>query len=127
MLRTFTYLFGLAFTLVGVAGFLPNGHEILGVKAHQITLFHNFVHLSTGLSALYFAYQKPALITAYFTVFSPFYFSLGILGFLFGGNIFNLILVEPVDNLLHMAVAALGFVVGVILPRLLSKRKNSER
>jgi Domain of unknown function (DUF4383) len=121
MLRKFTYLFGVAFTLVGIAGFLPNGHEILGVKAHHITVFHNLVHLSTGLTALYFAYKKPTLLTTYFTVFSPFYFSLGILGFIFNGNIFNLILVEAADNLLHMAVAMIGFIAGVLMPKFMPK------
>lgn len=117
MLRKFTYLFGVAFTFVGIAGFLPNGHEIIGVKAHHITAFHNLVHLGTGLSSLYFAYKKPAFLTDYFMVFSPFYFSLGILGFIFKGNIFNLILVEDADNILHMAVAIIGFIAGVLMPK----------
>jgi Domain of unknown function (DUF4383) len=121
MLKKFTYLCGLAFTFVGIAGFLPNGHEIIGVKPHQITAFHNLIHLSSGLSAFYFAYQKPGLINTFFTVFAPFYFALGVLGFIFNGNIFNLVIVESIDNIFHMAIGALCFVVGTIVPRFFGK------
>jgi hypothetical protein len=122
MLKKFTYLFGVAFTFVGLAGFLPNGHAIIGVKSHQITAFHNVIHLSTGLSAFYFAYQKPGLIRTYLTVFAPFYFALGVLGFIFNGNIFNLVIVEPIDNFLHMMIATLCFVVGLVIPNLMREK-----
>jgi Domain of unknown function (DUF4383) len=124
MLRKFTYLFGALFTFVGTAGFLPNGHEILGVKSDHVTAFHNLIHLSTGLSAFYCAYKKPVLIETYFTYFAPFYFLLGILGFVFNGNIFNLVIVEAADNSLHMAIAILSFIVGVIIPKFVSKKRN---
>jgi Domain of unknown function (DUF4383) len=126
MLKKFTYLFSLAFTLVGIAGFLPNGHAIIGVQAHQITAFHNLIHLSTGLSAFYFISQKPSLINTYFTVFAPFYFALGVLGFVFNGNIFNLVIVEPIDNLLHMVIATLCFIVGAVIPRFVRKKGNRQ-
>jgi Domain of unknown function (DUF4383) len=124
MLRKFTYLFSLAFTLVGLAGFLPNGHAIIGVEPHQITAFHNLIHLSTGLSAFYFVSQKPGLLNTYFTVFAPFYFALGVLGFVFNGNMLNLVIVEPIDNILHMAIAALCFIVGAVIPQFVSEKRN---
>jgi Domain of unknown function (DUF4383) len=123
MLKKFTYLFGLAFTFVGIAGFLPDGNAIIGVKSHQITAFHNLIHLSTGLSAFYFAHQKPRLINTFFTVFAPFYFALGVLGFIFNGNILNLVIVEPIDNILHIAIAVLCFVIGTIIPNFISKKR----
>jgi Domain of unknown function (DUF4383) len=124
MLKKFTYFFGLAFTFIGIAGFLPNGHAIIGVKLHQITAFHNLIHLSTGLSAFYYAYQKPELIKTYFTIFAPFYFALGVFGFIFNGNIFNLVIVEPIDNILHIVIAILCFFVNTIIPNLISKKRT---
>lgn len=123
MLKKFTYLLGLVFTLVGAAGFLPNGHEVLGVKAHQITIPHNLLHLSTGLGAIYFAYKKPWLIEKFFTSFGCCYFVVGILGVVLNGNIFNLIIVEPIDNSLHIVIAVLCFVVGFVIPRFFHKNR----
>lgn len=127
MLKKFTYLSGFLLVLVGVLGFLPNAHKILGVQPHQITVFHNLVHLITGLGAIYFAPQKTSLIKTYFNILGYVYFALGILGFVFNGNIFNLIIVEPLDNFLHLSIAILGFSVGTIVPRFFGKSIKYEK
>ncbi len=121
MLRKFAYLSGSLLVLVGILGFLPNAHKILGVQPHQITVFHNLVHLITGLGGVYFASRKTSLIKTYFNILGCVYFVLGILGFIFNGNIFNLLIVEPLDNFLHLSIAILGFSVGTIIPRFFSK------
>jgi hypothetical protein len=121
MLKKFAYLSGSLFVLVGILGFLPNAHQILGVQPHQITVFHNLVHLISGLGAIYFAPQKTSLIKTYFNILGCVYFALGILGFALNGNIFNLLIVEPLDNFLHLSIATLGFSVGTMFPRFIGK------
>lgn len=123
MLKKFTYLSGLILVLVGSVGFLPNGHEILGVQPHQITVFHNFIHLITGLGAIYFAYKKPSFIKTYFNILGSVYLTFSIIGFAFKNNIFNLIILAPLDNFLHLCIAILSFAVGTIIPKLFVKKK----
>jgi Domain of unknown function (DUF4383) len=120
MLRKFTYLAALAFLLVGVIGFFPLGKTILG----PITTSHNLLHLGTGLVALCSAYQKPTLMATFFNIFSCLYFAVAILGHVFNGNIFNLLIVQaPLDNYLHLAIAISLFVVVTIITRLFSKKE----
>jgi hypothetical protein len=122
MLRKFTYLSGLILVLVGAVGFLPNAHEILGVEPHEVTVFHNFIHLITGLGAIYFAYKKPSLIKTYFNILGSVYLTFSIIGFAFNNNIFNLIILAPLDNFLHLSIAILSFAIGTIIPKLFSKK-----
>ncbi|MCC5633709.1 DUF4383 domain-containing protein [Nostoc sphaeroides CHAB 2801] len=120
----FTYLSGLILVLVGVVGFLPNGHEILGVQPHQITVLHNLIHLTTGLGAIYFAYKKPSFIKTYFNILGCIYLTFSILGFALNNNIFNLIILAPLDNFLHFSIAILSFAVGTIIPKIFGKKKE---
>ena len=122
MLKKFTYLSGLILVLVGVVGFLPNAHKILGTKPHQITVFHNFIHLITGLGAIYFAYKKTSLIKTYFNILGSVYLTFSIIGFAFDNNIFNLIILAPLDNFLHLFIAVISFAVGTIIPNFFGKK-----
>ena len=124
MLKKFTYSFGLILVLVGAVGFLPNSYKFLGVEPHQVTIFHNFIHFITGLGAIYFAYKKPSLIKTYFNIFGCVYLTFSILGFAFNNNIFNLIILAPLDNFLHLSIAILSFAIGTIIPKLFGKKRN---
>lgn len=124
MLRKFTYFTALAFLLVGAIGFYPIGKAILG----PITTSHNLLHLGTGLVALYVAYQKPALTTIFFKVFSCIYFTIAIFGHIFNGNIFNLLIVQPpTDTYLHTAIAIVLFAVVTIITRVFAKKRTYQK
>lgn len=80
MAKTVSTILGIAFILVGLAGFVsPN---LLG--AH-LTPAHNVIHLVSGAAALYFGLAAaPPAARLFALLFGALYLLLGVTGFFFG-------------------------------------------
>jgi hypothetical protein len=123
VLSKFTYFAAVAFVIVGTIGFFPIGKAILG----PISTSHNLLHLGTGLVALYVGYQKRSMMAMFFNGFAGLYFAVAILGHIFNGNIFSLLIVQPpIDTYLHLVIAIGLFAVLTIVTRF-SRPKRGEQ
>ena len=117
MIQKITWYFGYLMTAVGILGFLPflviNGN-LLGI--FEVSFLHNFVHLATGLVALYVANMNNENSSKmFFKVFGVVYGLVAILGLLMGGNILGLIMVNMYDNLLHIVITAGALYIGFMM------------
>ena len=82
MAKTVCKLLGLVLLLVGLLGFT---HLLDSLSLH-LTLYHNLVHILSGVVALYFGFAGTASGAKGFCVlFGLVYLALGILGFVLGG------------------------------------------
>jgi hypothetical protein len=112
LIQLLPYLLGIGLILVGLIGFLPHGHDILGIPAHQITYQHNFIHLLTGIGLIYVTYAKSRFRRLYVNLMGLLYLLLVIFGIGLSGNILNIVFVEWLDNVLHFGIAVLCFWFG---------------
>ena len=82
MAKTVCKLLGLVLLLVGLLGFT---HLLDPIQAH-LTLYHNLVHIASGLLALYFGFAgSMSGAKGFCLVFGLVYLALGICGFLLMG------------------------------------------
>jgi hypothetical protein len=128
MAKTIATLVGVVFILVGIAGFIPGAHTLLG--AH-LSPAHNVVHLVSGAVSLYFG-MKGSLSGArtFCLIFGIVYGLLGVVGFIAGkpGSFMGkaddrLLSVLPgtlefgtVDHIIHIAIGVL-FIIGALATR----------
>ena len=115
--KTFAYVFGIVFLLIGVLGFVPsltpNG-MLLGI--FQVNALHNVVHVLSGVVALIAAMAGLYYSKLYFKVFGVVYALVTVLGFLTGdGLIGGLLPVNMADNLLHVVIAAAALYIGFMM------------
>lgn len=106
LVRPLTQLFGVVFTLIGIAGF------ILGdaVWVFEVNTTHNIVHLLTGL--LGFGAAMNGKERLYLLTIGVVYAAVAAMGFAMDGDILGLFHANDEDNYLHTAVAVLGILVG---------------
>ena len=113
-------LAGLSLLLAGIFGFLSDssfdtgdgvqGDLFLGFEVNAI---HNLIHLASGL-VLLAASPKRASARAVAIGFGLVYGLVAVIGLVDGEDFLGLIPINPADNLLHVALAALGIVSGLI-------------
>ena len=113
-------LAGLALLLAGVLGFIADssfdtgsnvqGDNFLGFEVNAI---HNLVHVASGL-VLLAASAKRAAAKAVALGFGLVYGAVAVVGLIDGSDVLGLIPVNSADNVLHIALAALGILTGVI-------------
>jgi hypothetical protein len=113
-------LAGLALLLAGAFGFISDssfdtgdgvqGDLFLGFEVNAI---HNLIHVASGLLLLA-ASPKRASARAVALAFGLVYGLVAIIGLIDGEDVLGLIPVNSADNLLHIALAALGIVTGLI-------------
>ena len=113
-------LAGLALLLAGVLGFIADssfdtgsnvqGDSFLGFEVNAI---HNLVHVASGL-VLLAASAKRAAAKAVALGFGLVYGAVAVVGLIDGSDVLGLIPVNSADNVLHIALAALGILTGVI-------------
>ena len=113
-------LAGLSLLLAGVFGFLSDssfdtgdgvqGDLFLGFEVNAI---HNLIHVASGL-VLLAASPKRASARAVALVFGLVYGLVAIIGLIDGEDVLGLIPINSADNLLHIALAALGIITGLI-------------
>lgn len=117
-------LAGLALLLAGVGGFLANadfgigdvpsgtveGDSFLGF---EINGWHNVVHVASGIVLIAAANTRPTAKLVALT-FGLVYGLVTIIGVVDGSDVLGIIPVNGQDNILHVALAALGILTGVI-------------
>lgn len=112
--RTFGYVFGAIYALVGVVGFVLTG--LSGFAATQgpelfffeINPLHNIVHLGIGAALLYGAITGERMARAITGTVAGTYLVVGILGFFVTGTELNILALNTADHFLHLATAAVG-------------------
>src|SRR5215207_10013570 len=113
-------LAGLALLLAGVFGFISDssfdtgdgvqGDLFLGFEVNAI---HNLIHVASGL-VLLAASPKPLSARAVALGFGLVYGLVAIIGLIDGEDVLGLIPINPADNVLHVALAALGVITGLL-------------
>jgi hypothetical protein len=114
MLKIGATIFGAAFLIAGLLGFIPavapNG-MLLGVL--HVNAAHNVVHLITGAVALLAAYKGMRASQLFFQVFGIIYGLVAILGFMAGDrHIMGMIANNLADAWFHLIVAAVSLYLG---------------
>jgi hypothetical protein len=113
-------LAGAALLLAGVLGFISDsefdtgdgvqGDRFLGFEVNGI---HNLIHVASGL-VLLAASPRRASARAVAIGFGLVYGLVAIVGLIDGEDVLGLIPINSADNVLHVALAALGIVAGLI-------------
>ena len=130
---------GLALLLAGIFGFFadatfdlsttsdPEGGNVGGMLqgdsflGFEVNGWHNVVHLASGLLLLgAFRSRKAAKTVA--LAFGLVYAVVAVIGLIDGNDVLGIIPVNPADNILHIALAALGIIAGLI-----SRPKREDR
>ena len=114
-------LAGLSLLLAGILGFFADasfdtgdgiqGDELLSI--FEVNGIHNLVHVASGL-VLLAASAKRASAKTVAIAFGLVYGLVALIGILDGSDVLGLIPVNSADNVLHVALAALGVVTGLI-------------
>ena len=106
LVRPVTLLLGVVLTLAGIAGFFTGGTLLI----FQVDTLHNIVHLASGLAGLWAASAGKERL--YLLVLGLVYAAVAAVGFVNGGNILGLFMVDQNDNFLHAAIAVVGIALG---------------
>ena len=114
MLKTWSWIFAVAFLLIGVLGFVPgittdNGH-LFGV--FEVDGMHNTAHLITGLIALSVALASERARQLYFRIFGWAYLATTVIGFIQGDTVLGLIGANLADHFLHLVIAVISLWIG---------------
>ena len=115
MITTAALIYGVAFVLIGILGYVPGvttpDGMLLGI--FHVNSAHNLVHIPSGIFAL-IAYSYGARASqAYFRVFGWLYGLVAVIGFFVQhGNILGFIANNPADNWLHVLIAVTALYVG---------------
>jgi hypothetical protein len=130
----FALIVGLTLVLVGIAGFFveakfdtaiggdPGGLDGEDLIIFEVNGWHNVVHIATGLFLLAFSVRHAAAKTAAL-VFGVAYAAVSVIGLIDGKDVFGIIPIDKADNVLHLALAALGIAVGLLS----TQDRSSER
>jgi len=115
MLAKVAKIWGALFIVVGILGFVPgitpNGH-LLGI--FHVNGPHNWVHLLTGIVALWCGYSSNHSSKVYFLVFGVIYGLVAIIGFAAGTRpLFGLIANNLADAWLHVGIAVASIAIGL--------------
>ena len=113
-------LAGLSLLLAGAFGFISDssfdtgdgvqGDLFLGFEVNAI---HNLIHVASGL-VLLVASPRRAAARAVALAFGVVYGLVAVIGLIDGEDVLGLIPINSADNLLHIALAALGIITGLI-------------
>ena len=111
---------GLSLLLAGILGFIADssfdtgdgvdGGSLIGFEVNAI---HNLVHLASGLLLLA-ASRRRASARTVAIAFGVVYGLVALIGIIDGSDVLGLIPVNSADNVLHVALAALGILTGLI-------------
>jgi hypothetical protein len=114
-------LAGLSLLLAGILGFIVDssfdtgdgiqGGELLSI--FEVNGIHNLIHLASGL-VLLAASPKRASAKAVAIGFGLVYGIVTIIGLIDGETVLGLIPVNSADNVLHIALSALGLITGLM-------------
>ena len=127
---TASVILGVLFLAVGLLGFIPN--PIVGDSENVIfhaDQVHNIVHIASGALFLLFGLTMPASAPGFMMFFGVVYLFLGILGLInFGtdgqGVLLGFLHVNGADNLLHIGLGILIFVMAAARPRVTARNSR---
>ena len=114
--RIYAAIIGVAFTLVGIAGFfVAPGMQMGSLMGFHVDLVHNLIHLVTGLAALAAVYTGWA--RRFNQIFGVVYILVGIAGLIypalyFNGRLLGLMHVNAADHGLHLVTGLIALVLG---------------
>jgi hypothetical protein len=110
---------GLSLLLAGILGFIVDsgfntGNGIQGDKliVFEVNGWHNLVHILSGL-LLISAYRRRGAAKTVALAFAAVYGVVTIIGLIDGNDVLGIIPVNPADNVLHIALTALGLFTGL--------------
>jgi len=117
--QLYSLLFGVTLLVVGIVGFFVNssfdtGSNLSGdnLIVFKVNGWHNIVHILSGLVGIALS-RTPAGGRTFALGFGVVYGIVTIWGFV-DKSILNLIPVNGADNVLHLAIAALGIAAGLV-------------
>lgn len=108
LVKTITWILGIVLIAVGLLGFVND--PILGI--FEVDTIHNLVHLLSGIVAIIAVSSGESYARLYLIIFGIVYALVTVLGFVNGGNILGLFMVNEADNYLHAAIALACLAVG---------------
>lgn len=113
MLRMIAFLFGVAFILAGVAGYLPSFTQNgLLFGYFMVNPMHNMVHIVSGLVAI-FACTNAGYAKWFFRLFGIIYGLVAISGFYWHGDLMMMHM-NMADNMLHTVIAIVSLYLGFV-------------
>jgi hypothetical protein len=111
---------GLALLLAGVLGFISDssfdtGNDVDGSSflGFEVNAWHNLVHVASGL-VLLAASRTRAAARAVAIGFGLVYGLVALIGIIDGSDVLGIIPINSADNVLHVALAALGILTGLM-------------
>jgi hypothetical protein len=120
--RLYALVFGATLVVAGIIGFFYNSDFSSGDNVPRDALlgildvngWHNVVHLATGALGLA-AFASLAASRAYAIGLGVVYLAVAVWGFALGDGevILDIVPVNTADNVLHLAIGALGVVAGL--------------
>jgi hypothetical protein len=111
--RVWSFLFGIIFVAIGVAGFMPmfmTDDKLLGI--FQVDAMHNIVHLVSGVVALLAAMSSAVYSRLYFRIFGLIYGVIAIAGFIYGSQMETMMHMNMADHMLHLVIAIVALYIG---------------
>ncbi|WP_243229696.1 DUF4383 domain-containing protein [Microbacterium sp. CIAB417] len=129
-IQVIALIFGIVFAIVGIAGFVPGlthsaehlgaagaGSEAMLVGLFQVSVLHNIVHLLFAVAGILSAIG-PAASRAYLLWGGVVYLVVWIYGlFAVGDDAINIIPVNHADNWLHLGLAIVMILLGLLVGR----------
>jgi hypothetical protein len=111
---------GASLLLAGIFGFVAdsgfdtgNGVDGGSFLGFEVNAIHNLIHLASGLLLLA-ASRTRSLARTVAIGFGAVYGLVAVIGLIDGEDVLGLIPINSADNVLHVALAALGIVTGLI-------------
>ncbi len=118
--QLYSLVFGATLLLVGILGFVAESSFDTGSNVNgsnliffEVNGFHNIVHLASGLLGLAL-WRSVAGARGFALGFGLVYGAVTLWGFIDGNDVLSLIPVNAADNVLHLAISALGIVAGLV-------------
>jgi hypothetical protein len=102
-MKNLYYVLGIVLVLVGILGFTM-ASPLLGL--FEVNALHSVIHLVTGAMLLYAAMKGPDVMMMCGKILGIVYAVVTFLGFVMGGDLFGIMMVNMQDNVLHLALAA---------------------
>ncbi len=118
--QVYALVLGIGLVLIGVAGFAADasfeaGADIDGglLAGFEVNGWHNLVHIVSGLLGIA-VFRSTSASRAFALGFGAVYGVVAVWGFLAGDQVLWLLPVNLADNVLHVGIALLGLIAGLV-------------